>query len=119
MKYIRNIFAVSAILLCVSCNNGKECIDAAYEQTRNHCPASEVASTLVSGQIDCKTLTNENAINLGVCLQYIDQSFSTVAPQDTTAVKLLKIEFDSTRAAHSVEVKTQISKLVKEINSEK
>lgn len=73
MKKILSLFASALIFVMASCSQGATAIDKAYEQACEAQPVEKIATTLCNGNIDCKTLTSEEAAKLGSVIEYITQ----------------------------------------------
>ena len=72
MKKVVYFFTCVIIsLMAVSCSQGAAAIDKAYEQACDATSAITVATTLCNGDINCSTLTPDEACKLGAVLGYI------------------------------------------------
>lgn len=72
MKKLFTLLVCSIIMfVAASCDHGASAIDKAYEQACQAAPVEKVATTLCNGDIQCETLTTDEAAKLGAVLGYI------------------------------------------------
>lgn len=72
MKKLFQLFTLTLLVFIVSsCSQGAAAIDKAYQQACEASPAEKIATTLCNGDIDCMTLTSDEAAKLGAVLQYL------------------------------------------------
>lgn len=72
MKKLINLLAsLLLVIVATSCDHGASAINKAYEQACQAAPVEKVATTLCNGDIQCATLTSDEAAKLGAVLGYI------------------------------------------------
>ena len=59
------------MILAASCSHGAKAINEAYDEACKAFPSEKIASTLCNGEIDCKTLTADEAAKLGAVIDYL------------------------------------------------
>ncbi|MCH5225346.1 MAG: hypothetical protein J1D77_05070 [Muribaculaceae bacterium] len=70
-KLIRLLFMSLIVIVAASCSHGAKAIDKAYEQACEGQSSEKVAMTLCNGDIQCATLTSDEAAKLGAVLGYV------------------------------------------------
>lgn len=74
MKRLFQLFACALVMfVAAACSHGATAIDKAYDEACQAAPVEKIATTLCNGEIDCKTLTSDEAAKLGAVLGYISQ----------------------------------------------
>lgn len=72
MKKLLSIMAGFVLMIIASsCSQGASAINKAYDQACEAEPSEKVATTLCNGNINCYTLTSDEAAKLGAVLGYI------------------------------------------------
>lgn len=72
MKKIFQTLACGLLLLgAAACSQGAAAVDKAYQQACEAAPAEKIATTLCNGEINCYTLTSDEAAKLGAVIEYL------------------------------------------------
>ena len=71
MKKLFQILVCAVLVVAASCSHGAKAINEAFNEACKAEPVEKVATTLCNGEIDCATLTTDEAAKLGAVLGYI------------------------------------------------